>query len=341
MTRLSWLVVLAVPLLAQRVTLDSGAAQMSWELGGGGLVDFHLKAGGLNPFTWEMKSNEASHPRGHFLCMDRWGQPSAAELSAGMPFHGESPHRLWRKLGASGTELEMAVQLTMARLSMRRVVKLEGTTALVTESVLNEAALGRPYNMVQHPTIGPPFLDAATVVDSNARRGFMQSSPLPNPEDAVVVWPQALRDGLPVSLRYLTDDPNPNVVSYVIDEEWGWTTAVSAAQGLLVGYVWPVKDYPWLNMWRHVENGKPFARGLEFGTTGLHQPFPILLRKGSIFGRALFAYIDSAEKQDRRYQVFLLEIPATLTGMASMKAVGGEFVFTGRDGKEYRIKALL
>ncbi|MEZ5400441.1 MAG: hypothetical protein R2729_12285 [Bryobacteraceae bacterium] len=340
MRKAAWVFLFAFPALSQRITLESGAAQMSWELGGGGLVDFHLKSNNLNPYTWEQKSNEPAHPRGHFLCADRWGQPSAAELSAGMPFHGEAPHKAWRKLGASGTELEMAVQLPMARLAIRRAVKLEGSSALVTETILNEAALGRPYNFVQHPTIGPPFLDPLTVVDSNARRGFMQSSPLPNPEDAVVVWPQALRDGLPVSLRYLTDDPNPNVVSYVIDEDWGWTTALNAAAGMMVGYVWRASDYPWLNMWRHVEGGRPFARGLEFGTTGLHQPFPVLLRKGRIFGRPLFSYLDSTEKHERRYQVFLMEAPADLAGVASMKLEGGNFVFTGRDGKPYAVKSL-
>jgi hypothetical protein len=340
MLRLFRCLIVAFPLFAQRITLETPAARMSWELGGGGLVDFHLKPEGLNPFTWEQKSPEPAHPRGHFLCMDRWGQPSDAERAAGMPFHGEAPHKVWRRLGASATELEMAVQLPMARLSVRRTVRMEGAAALVSETVLNEAPLGRVYNIVQHPTIGPPFLDAAAVVDSNARRGFMQSSPLPNPEDAVVVWPQALKDGLPVSLRYLTDDPNPNVVSYVIDEEWGWTTAANPARGLLAGYVWPVRDYPWLNMWRHVEEGKPFARGLEFGTTGLHQPYEVLLRKGTIFGRPLFAYIDSAARQQRRYQVFLLEVPVSLGGVAAMKAVGGAFVFTGRDGKEYRVKSM-
>ena len=40
-----------------------------------------------------------------------------------------------------------------------------------------------------------------------------EPSPLPNPEQPAVFWPQALRDGQPVNLRHLTDNPNPNVVS--------------------------------------------------------------------------------------------------------------------------------
>jgi hypothetical protein len=53
----------------------------------------------------------------------------------------------------------------------------------------------------------------------------------------------------------------------------GWVTTTTASKELLLGYLFSTTDYPWLNLWRHVQAGHPFARGLEFGTTGLHQPF--------------------------------------------------------------------
>ena len=68
----------------------------------------------------------------------------------------------------------------------------------------NRNKLGRIYNMVQHATIGPPFLDETTVVDSNAQRGFMQSNPMPNPEQPETLWPEARKEGQPVDLRHLT-----------------------------------------------------------------------------------------------------------------------------------------
>ena len=55
--------------------------------------------------------------------------------------------------------------------------------------------------MVQHPTIAPPFLDEHTVVDSNGTRGFMQSSPLPDPETWEVKWPYASEKGAQVDVR--------------------------------------------------------------------------------------------------------------------------------------------
>jgi hypothetical protein len=178
--------------------------------------------------------------------------------------------------------------------------------------------------MVQHPTIAPPFLDHRTLVDSNAKRGFMQSSPLPNPENPEVEWPHASHKGAPVDLRRLGSDPLPNVVSYIIDDEYGWTTASSVSRGLLIGYLWRAAEYPWFNAWRHTENGRPAARGLEFGTTGLHQPFPVLVRKGHIFGRAIYGYLDAGETQKRSYAGFLFKIPADYKGVAKITYANGQ-----------------
>ena len=118
--------------------------------------------------------------------------------------------------------------------------------------------------------------------------------------------------------------------SYVVDQETGWTTAANPGKGLLIGYVWETDDYPWLNMWRHVEDGKPLARGLEFGTTGLHQPFPILAEKGRIFGRRLFRYLDSGASETRAYLAFLLEIPRDSSGVTNVEREGRTLRVTER-----------
>jgi len=342
MTRYSLLLLAAICGYAQSVVLENGTAKMTWELAGGSLVGFELKELPLNPFTWETPTTKnQARARGHFLCLDRWGAPSEAEKTAGMPFHGEASNVTWRLIGKTASDAEMAVQLPLARIAVKRTVRLDGSSAVITESVTNEHPLGRVYNMVQHPTIGPPFLDETTVVDSNARRGFLQSSPMPNPEYPVVVWPQALKDGIPVNLRYLHDDPNPAVVSFVIDDAYGWVTAFHPAKGLLLGYIWKTSEYPWLNIWRHVEGGKPFARGLEFGTTGLHQPYPVLIQKGRILDRPLLAFLDSAETVTRSWQVFYGKAPAGFAGVAAVRRVGDEWAIVGRGRGEVRGKNLL
>ena len=303
------------------ITLRGELAHLSIDLAGGGIVDFHLLSNGINPLKWEGEGGELEpRNRGHFLCLDRVGRPSAAEQANGMPFHGEAGSRMWELLGeperqGDAVVVEMSTHLPLAGMHVRRVVKLEGAHFSVHEEVTNNNALGRIYNIVQHPTIGPPFLDESTLVDANARKGFMLSSPMPNPEEPSVYWPQALDAGIPVDMRRLVDDEKPPVVVYVIDDEYGWTTATAPGHGLLLGYLWKTAEYPWFRAWRHIRNGRPFARGLEFGTTGPGTPFGFLVEKGRIFDRTLFDYIDAGETISRSYAAFLVEVPSDFAGV--------------------------
>lgn len=333
-----------------QVILTNPAAQAVFDLGGGSFVSFRLKDAELNPLRWlgPADSNAVNRPMAHFLCLDRWGQPSEAELRNGMPFHGEATRVAWKldrpPAASPANSAVMSAALPLAGLDVVRRIQLHPEAPLLTveETVTNRNRLGKLYNMVQHPTIGPPFLDETTIVDSNARRGFMQSSPLPNPEEPSVVWPAALKDAQPVDLRHLRDDPLPNVVSYVIDQPIGWVTASNAKRQLMIGYLWKTSEYPWLNIWRHVdEHRRPLARGLEFGTTGLHQPFAEILKKGTIFGRPLAAYLDAGGSASRSWSAFLIAIPADWRGVASISPVDGQITVTERAAEKPRRLQLL
>lgn len=321
------------------IALEGRVANLVVDLGGGSITDFHLRNQGLNPLQWGSKAETAEpRPMAHFLCLDRWGQPSEAEAKNGMPFHGEAANVTWQTLQKpeerdGKIQAEMGATLPLAGLTVKRQLALSTTSAFFTvrEEVTNGNKLGRLFNMVQHPTIGPPFLDEKTLVDANARRGFMQSSPLPNPEEPAVSWPEARHDGLPVNMRLLTSNHNPNVVSYTIDEEYGWVTACNPARGLLIGYLWKSAEYPWFNAWRHVEKGKPLARGLEFGTTGLHQPYPVLVAKGQIFGRPLYGYLDAGETVSKSYACFLFTIPKDYKGVARLTYDGKSLTLHERE----------
>jgi hypothetical protein len=330
------------------LVLEGQAARLVLDLGGGAITDFHLLPQGLNPLQWGTSDpSTAPHPMGHFLCLDRWGPPSEAEEKNGMPFHGEASHVVWQveqtpKEQDGKVQAAMSATLPLAGLKIRRRIALSTTGAffVVTEEVTNANKLGRLFNMVQHPTISPPFLDEQTVVDANARRGLMQSSPLPNPEEPSVYWPEARKEGQPVNLRHLSSDPEPNVVSFTIDEEYGWVTASSPAHGLLIGYLWKAAQYPWFSAWRDVAQGRPAARGLEFGTTGLHQPFPALVAKGRIFGRPLYAYLDAGEMVSKTYACFLIPIPADYRGVSSLTYSGKTLVLHEREAGPERDRKL-
>ena len=243
----------------EHVLLKGDAAQVVIAVDGGAIADFHLHGHGLNPLSWQEEGESLQEPpwRGHFLCLDRWGEPSAAERENGMPFHGEASRLPWQvsdgpERVSGSIRAEMGVELPLAGLAVRRSIALSQRQAIFTvrEEITNTRKLGRIYTMVQHPTIAPPFLDENTVIDANGRKGFMTYRPMPNPEEPAVSWPQALKDGEPVNVRFLTNDHDPNVVSYTLDDEYGWYVAYNAARGLLLGYIWKSSDYPWLIDWR-------------------------------------------------------------------------------------------
>jgi hypothetical protein len=88
-----------------------------------------------------------------------------------------------------------------------------------------------------------------------------------------------------------------------------------------------------LNLWRHVQDGKPLARGLEFGTTGLHQPFPVLMSKPRIFGRPTFTYLDAGASVARVYAAFLMKVPDDFAAVDSLLYRNGKIVVHERGGK--------
>jgi hypothetical protein len=332
------------------IVLENSSSRLVLDLAGGSIGDFHLRDSGLNPLRWATPApgHTGIQGFGHFLCLDRWGAPSDAEGAQGMPYHGEASHVSWNVVRDTAEqdgafEAQISASLPKAGLSIRRTLRLARKEAAfsVREEITNDRALGRIYNAVQHPTIGPPFLDESTLVDCNGRRGFAQGRPMPNPEEPSADWPQAWnQNGQQVDLRRLAADPHPNVVSYTLDTTHGWVTAATPAQGLLIGYLWKTADYPWVSLWRDVREGRPAARGLEFGTTGLHQPFPILVKKGRIWDRPLFEHLDAGETTTKSYTVFLCRIPKDFAGVESIQVKPNQLRLrehAGGQGREWTV----
>jgi len=306
------------------VVLEGNAAVVGIDLLGGSIADFRFRGSDLNPLSWGRdRAGDGPAAMGHFLCLDRWASASRAEAGNGMPGHGEASAVAWQVLRGPQRrdgfiEVEMAATLPLANFEVRRLIRLAEEAAFLTvrEEIENKGKLGRIYNAVQHPTIGPPFLDETTVVDANARQGYMVYSPMPHPEVSAVLWPEArkLDSWERVDMRYLAGDDDPTNAGYRFDAEHGWLTASTAGKGLLIGYIWKTADYPWLNIWRSSRGGKPIARGLEFGTTSLPLPPAALVAKGRIFELPLFEYLDASQTVTKDYTAFLFEIPPEYAG---------------------------
>lgn len=351
---ISTLFVVPIPADDEIVVLRGETSQVSVAVGGGGIVEFRFLDQQTNPLNWDIgdlepKPDGKPYLRGHFVCLDRWGTPSDAEKKHGMPFHGEAPRIVWevvqparRREGEFVTKMKCT--LPMAGLQMQRTMRLDMKSPVlsVSETVTNRNKLGRVYNMVQHPSIAPPFLDGTTLVDSNARHGFSQSGSVPDSKTSASVWPDAIVGDRSVDLRRFrnshADTTSHDVTSFVFDDlsKYGWVTACNPRQQLLIGYFWKTSEYPWLNVWRYLQNGKVAARGLEFGTTGYHQPFPKLVETGRILDRRLFDYLDADQTITRTYAAFLLKIPKDYQGVSQVEYKAGRLTVSERRDRNPR-----
>lgn len=300
-------------------TIRNAKASLSVDLYGGAITAFHLNADKVNPLSFAFSkeempaSNREGAPyQGHFVCLGRWGKPSAGELDAGLPDHGEAAGTSWITLPRENDRtLGMEVECPLEGLKLDRRIRMDETypVCAVEESVRNTAALGRLYNIVQHPTLAAPFLDNSTVVNCNATLGFDQFGDS-TPEEDPLHWPYGRHKAgghREIDLRTPLQ-PYNSVFSFIADpeEEYAWITAWSPRFRLLLGYVWKRRDYPWIHVWQHWENGQLRFRGMEFGTAALHRPFKSILDTGlCLFGEKTTEYIDAGETSPKLYMSFL------------------------------------
>lgn len=324
----------------KQVRLENSKMVLKVNLSGGAYSDFHLKDKPLNPINWKTANPEEPPFMGHFLCLDRWGPPSDGEKANGFGHHGEVITQDWKlqeqiQRGENISGCKMSCQLPMAGLQIIRKIELSENEPVfqVTEEVENLNKFGRMYNMVQHVTLAPPFLDSTTLFDNNTEKGFedKEDGSLYQ-EEPVIVWPEAVHKGKTISLRQF-QNKWPRVSSFVFgkDQEYGWATACNPGKNLLLGYFWKTKDYPWINFWRDMKNGIPQAFGIEFGTTGLHEPFPVVAKKGKIFDQNIYDFIDAGEAISKSFVAFLVRVPRDYQGVNEI-LVDGELLIIKEEG---------
>lgn len=276
----------------------------------------------VNPLTWAVPpeqmpdNNKAGAPfQGHFLCLGRWGQPSKGEMAAGMPHNGEPANSLWSVGKRSETSVEMNAGAPLDGMVAERSVSLLPNAPVfqVTERFINTFSLSRPTNVVQHITLGPPFLSPALKVNTNATDGFNQKFAMPDPHRLAYEWPMGIVDttGRRIDMRR-TDQEENYVTTHLFPDTatYGWVTALQPEDGLLLGYVWKLDEYPWINIWNHYANGEPAAKGLEFGTTGIGATYEALTTKNTRFrGQNSFEYLDAGQAVEKSYIGFMLPVP--------------------------------
>ena len=332
--------------------LQNAIASLEVDLEGGAITSFEMIDQGINPLEFSFseeqmpENNRAGAPyKGHFICLGRWGSPSAGEIQKGVPHHGQFANMVWKTESRHSLELQMSASSELEGLAVQREIQMHPHSPVVAvkETVENIQTLDRLYNLVQHPTVTWPFLEAGTLVDCNAGRGFSQDH-YQCPQDFGTSWPVGYgKGGQSIDLRSPSEESN-GIYSYVIDsaEPLGWITCYSPGSRTLIGYVWSRNDYPWIHLWMSWDHGRLRYRGLDFGTAGIHQPFRKLLQQPEIFGQSTFRYLEAGSKKTYRYQAFLLQTPYQFEGVNSLNIREGRICIVPKGNlDEIRLPSLV
>lgn len=304
------------------ITLTNDQLKVTIDTYGGAFTEIIHREQPVNPLTWGVEADQMPENnrdgapfQGHFLCLGRWGQPSKGEMAAGVPHNGEPANSLWSVSQQTETRVEMNAGAPLDGMVVTRSVSLLPTAPVfrVSESFTNTFSLSRPTNVVQHITLGPPFLSPALRVNTNATHGFNQKFAMPDPHRLSYEWPMGIADttGRQIDLRR-TDEEENYVTTHLFPDTatYGWVTALQPEDGLLLGYVWKLDEYPWINIWNYYAEGQPAAKGLEFGTTGIGAPYEALITQDTRFReKTSFEYIDAGETLDKSFAGFLISVP--------------------------------
>ena len=298
------------------ISLENANSQLSIDLQGGAIVDFHLKAVEINPFAWKVTTAQMPENnkcgavfQGHFLCTGRWGAPAEGEIKAGVPHNGQASRDTWKVLKSTKSSLTMQIKAPLDGVIITRNIELLPNQAnfKVTESFQNYTSVGRLFNVVQHATIGTPFLSEDCIVESNAREGFLQTYAYPNPHKSAYSWPMVKsaigNDSIDLRRAYT---PESYVSTHIFADSIGWISINNPAYGLTLKYSWKTAEYPWVNVWQQRVDGKLWAKGLEFGTTGIGRSYQELLAHDTRFyGRNSYFFLDAGEKISKSYDCIL------------------------------------
>jgi hypothetical protein len=269
---------------------------------------------GTDPHRWL-----SSGYMGHLLCFPQFGPPSADEAAAGLGNHGEAPIVEWRKQWSEVRDgwvrLRYGAELPKTGYRVWRTLAIrEGETTLeVEEWVENLAPMDRPINWVQHATFGPPFVaPGANFLDLSPVKAVAGNASLP---------------------RVFTDRPaTGGYTAMLLDpaSPISWFTVYNPAYRVLIGYLFPTADHPWIADWQENQrnrskpwDGQVIARGIEFGTSPLAEGLRRSVERATMLGAPTYRWIGARQALRTAFTVFLREIPEGFPGVAALEWTDG------------------
>ncbi|MBL8173969.1 MAG: DUF4432 family protein [Bryobacterales bacterium] len=365
-------ILLAAPLMAQTVKEEKVYGRDAWVLENGLIRVALLKGGGhiaevrllssvskanvnpmrvphyptIDPHSYDPAVHDATYGAdphrwlssgymGHLLCFPFYGPPSSPdEVAARLGNHGEAPIVEWHRTKVQ--ETEAGLLFTYAAWLPRTQYRVERTVTLakgarhvrVEEWVENVAAFDRPFQWMQHATFGPPFIEPGkTLLDTSATRGMVANEE--------VAWP-----GENGKLRPMTaTERSGGYVPLQMDpaRRSQFFTLHNPGLKLLIGYVFPTAQNPWLADWQENKrnthkpwNNQVIARGLEFGNSPYAEGLRKAIDRGKLFGVPAYGWIGAKQKLKNEFIIFLAEVPEGFPGVRDVQLNQGVPVFTAK-----------
>jgi hypothetical protein len=328
--------------------LENGKIRVSLLRGGGHIAGVRLLTDnprlGIDP----MYVPSGDGYVGHLVCFPHFGPASPEERAAGLRGHGEAGSVDWDQTRptlttAEGITFFYGAELPKTQYRIERAVSLKAGAASVhvEEWIENLAAYDRPYNRDQHATFGVPFVAAGkSVLDMSGTRGMTDPKRTAGGkwvENHLFQWPDAPRsDGSSVSLREFAAVPGGQVYTPVLTNRAGaesWFTLFNTDYPLLVGYIFPTADHPWIIDWQNqprAETTAGMARGIEFGTSPFDEGLRKSVDRGQLLGAPTYRFIGAKQRLSTTFTMFLSQVPAGFAGTQAVRTQDGRIVITER-----------
>ncbi len=313
----------------------------------------------IEPFVYDPTEHDAlygggPHTRlssgymGHLLCFPSFGPPSPDEAASGLGVHGEAVEVAWLinkppQISDEAITFYYAADLPNTQYRVERAITVRNGEAVVRveEWVENLARFDRPYNRDQHATFGPPFVAAGkTMLDLSGGQGVVTARRTAGgrlKENGAIQWPNAEGgNGQTESLRPFHDVLESTTYCAIATDasrETNYFTLYNPDHRLLVGYLFPTVDNPWIVDWQeHLSNKRPpangimIARGIEWGTSPIDEGLHKSVERATMFGQPTFQWIGARQRLKTEFTLFLAEIPADFAGVADVQSHAGQIV---------------
>lgn len=305
---------------------------------GGAIVCLQHRNSAVNPlnFFYKEPGSQRRSFCGHFICAPRWGDVSPAEQENGLVKHGDFRSLLWQIEVQTDTMVGMHAYSPSEQWMVKRTIQLASQSPVfcVRETLINCNDTRRAYNLVQHPTIAAPFLNAATRVDCNGAEGWRDNG-IGNLPSWGSAWPAVInQQGRRADIRIATPEDGGVYSFTASDAKTGWLSAYDPHNSLLLGYVWPAQDYPFIHHWIHAEEDQVIYRGLEFGTAAMHQPFSVQEENGFCWQQQpTCRFLDGNEAATFQYYGLLTHLDNAIEGIKQLN-YDQQFVYVHPEGEE-------